>query len=152
MAQWVKGLALSLLWLRFNPWPRELPHATGTAKKTKQNKTKQNGVVGESGKVSSTPHRSAALLLLFCFLGPQVRHMELPRLGVKLELQLPVPAPAPAPATTTPTQDLSRLCDLHHSSQQCWILNPLIMESPSSWILVGFVTAEPQWKLLNLLK
>ena len=38
MAQWVKYLALLLLWLslllwhRFNPWPQNL-HATGTGKK-----------------------------------------------------------------------------------------------------------------------
>ena len=44
--------------------------------------------------------------------------MEVPRLGVLLELQLP----AYATATTTPC--LSRVCDVHHSSRQCWILNP----------------------------
>ena len=43
--------------------------------------------------------------------------MEAPRLGAELELQLP--------AYTTATRDLSRICDLHHSSQQCLILNPL---------------------------
>ena len=46
------------------------------------------------------------------FLGPQVQHMEVPRLGVKLELQLL------AYAIATATQDLSLICDLHHSSQQ----------------------------------
>ena len=41
MAQQVKDLALSqqqlrsLLWHGFDPWPRECPHATGTAKKEK---------------------------------------------------------------------------------------------------------------------
>ena len=45
--------------------------------------------------------------------------MEVPRLGVKSELQLP------AYATATATRDQSPVCDLHHSSQQCWILNPL---------------------------
>ena len=42
-----------------------------------------------------------------------------PRLGVKSELQLL------AYATATATQDPSRLCDLHHSSRQCQILNPV---------------------------
>ena len=28
------------------------------------------------------------LLFLFCFLGPHLRHVEVPRLGVKLELEL----------------------------------------------------------------
>ena len=58
--------------------------------------------------------------------------MEVPRLGVKSELQLP------AHVTATATQDLSCVCNLHHSSQQCWILNPGI-EPASSWMLVGFV-------------
>ena len=46
-------------------------------------------------------------------------HMEVPKLGVELELQLP------ASATATLTPDLSQVCDLHHSSRQCQILNPL---------------------------
>ena len=45
--------------------------------------------------------------------------MEVPRLGVKSELQ-PL-----AYATATAMQDLSHICNLHHSSQQCWILNTL---------------------------
>ena len=45
--------------------------------------------------------------------------MEVPRLGVQLELQLP------AYATVTAMLDLSRICDLHHSSWQHQILNPL---------------------------
>ena len=56
-------------------------------------------------------------IYLFCFLGPHPQHMEVPRLGVKLEL--------PLPPTATATPDLSPICDLHHSSWQCWILNPL---------------------------
>ena len=45
--------------------------------------------------------------------------MEVPRLGVESELQLP------AYAMDTATQDLSRICDLHRSSRQRHILNPL---------------------------
>ena len=41
------------------------------------------------------------------------------RLAVELELQLP------AHATATAMPDLSHICDLPHSSQQCQILNPL---------------------------
>ena len=44
--------------------------------------------------------------------------MVVPRLGVKLKLHLP----GYAPATAIP--DLSHICDLYHSSWQCWILNP----------------------------
>ena len=46
-------------------------------------------------------------------------HMEVPRLGVELEVQLP----AYAPAMTM--QDPSHACDLHHSSQQCLVPDPL---------------------------
>ena len=49
------------------------------------------------------------------------RDMEVSRLGVKLDLQLL----AYTTATATATQNPGRICDLHHSSQQCWILNPL---------------------------
>ena len=56
---------------------------------------------------------------LFCFLGLHARHMEFPRLGVKSELQLP------AYMTGTAMQNLSCICTLHHSSQQCQIPNPV---------------------------
>ena len=46
-------------------------------------------------------------------------HMEVPRLGVESELQLL------AHTTATETWDLSRICEPHHSSWQCWIPNPL---------------------------
>ena len=45
--------------------------------------------------------------------------MEVPRLRVELELQLL------AYATATPMPDQSRVCNLHHSSRQHPILNPL---------------------------
>ena len=51
----------------------------------------------------------------FLFLGLKPWHMEVPRLGVKTELQVP----AYTIATATPDPNL------HHSLQQCWILNPL---------------------------
>ena len=57
--------------------------------------------------------------LFFCFLGPYPWHTEVLSLGVYSELQLP------AYTTATATPDLSCVCDLHHSSRQCWILNPL---------------------------
>ena len=45
--------------------------------------------------------------------------MEVPRLGVESELQLP------AYTTVTAMRDPSCVCDLHHCSEQCQILNPL---------------------------
>ena len=57
-------------------------------------------------------------------------YTEVPRLRAEEELQLP------AYTTATATQDLSRVCDLHHSSRQRWVLNPL---REASWMLVGFI-------------
>ena len=57
----------------------------------------------------------------FCFLGPQMQHMEVPKPGVESEIQLP----ATATVTATAISGTSHICDLHHSSWQCWILNPL---------------------------
>jgi len=56
---------------------------------------------------------------LFVFLGLYPQHIEVPRLRVKSELQLQ------AYISATATQDLSHIYDLHHSSQQHQILNPL---------------------------
>ena len=47
-------------------------------------------------------------------------------------------------------QDLSRGCDLHHNSQQPWILDPLArpgIEPATSWFLVGFISAVPRQEL-----
>ena len=58
-------------------------------------------------------------ILSFTFLGPHPRPMEVPRPGVQLELWLL------AYTTATATPDLSLVCNLHHSSRQCQIPNPL---------------------------
>ena len=71
--------------------------------------------------------------------------MENPRLGLKSELQLPVYAIA------TATLDSGGLRSLSHISMQCRIFNPprkAEIKLTSSWILVRFITAEAQWKLL----
>ena len=57
--------------------------------------------------------------LFFCFLGQHPWHMEVPRPGVELKLQLP------AHATAIAIWYLSRICNPHHSSLQCWIPHPL---------------------------
>ena len=51
--------------------------------------------------------------------GPHPWHMEFPRLGVELELQLL------AYATPIAMSDLSHICNIHLSSWQCRIFNPL---------------------------
>ena len=80
----------------------------------------------ECGCVKKVQFQNSELLLFelfffffFCFFGPHPWHMEVPKLGVEWELQ------PPAYTTVTATQDLSHICDLHHSSQQRWILSPL---------------------------
>ena len=55
--------------------------------------------------------------------------MELPRLGIEWELQLL------AYATAIAMQDPSPICDLHHSSWQCQILNPLSEARDQTYIL-----------------
>ena len=67
---------------------------------------------------------------LFVFLGLHLRHMAVPRLGVELELQLP------AYITATATQGPSCICDLHHSSRQHWILNPLSKAKDQTHVLM----------------
>ena len=73
----------------------------------------------------------------FLFLGPHPWHLEVPRLGVKLELQLPTYA------TATAMLDPSHICDLHCSLHQCWSLTHCARPG----ILVGFASAAPQWEL-----
>ena len=83
----------------------------------------------------------------FSFLGLHLWHMDVPKLGVELELQLP------AFTTATATWDLSCICDLHHSSQLCWILNPLSEARDQTQILMDtswIVSAVPQRELRNL--
>ena len=74
---------------------------------------------------------------LFCFvllfLGLHLQHREVLRLGFELELQLPAYTTAPA------TPDLSCICGLHCSLQQCQILNPLREATDRTCILAETV-------------
>ena len=65
----------------------------------------------------STALRKKIHFFFFNFFGPHLWHTEVPRLGIKSELRLP------ASTTATVTQDPS--LNLHHSSRQRQILNPL---------------------------
>ena len=67
---------------------------------------------------------------LILFLGPHLRHKEFPRLGVESELQLP------AYATATAMWDPSHICNLHHSSRQGQILNPMSKARDQTRILM----------------
>ena len=57
--------------------------------------------------------------------------MEVPRLGVESELQLP------PYATAIATQDSSLICDLHHSSWQRQIPDPLSEDRDQTCVLTG---------------
>ena len=63
--------------------------------------------------------------------------MEGPRLGVKSE-----PQPL-AYTTATAMPDLSRVCNLHHNSQQRWILNPLSEARAGTCILTNTSQIHP---------
>ena len=81
-----------------------------------------------------------------CFLWPHPQLMEVSRLGIKLEVQLP------AYATATAMRDPSHVCDLHHSSPQCRIPDPLseardrtcVLMDTSRICFYGATTGTPQ--------
>ena len=70
----------------------------------------------------------------FFFLWPQLWYMAVSRLGVKLELQLP------AYTAAIGMRDPSRACDLHHSSWQHQILNPLSEARDRTHILTDIMS------------
>ena len=65
----------------------------------------------------------------FVFLGLNLWHMEVPRLGVESELWML------AYTIATATPDPRHICDLHYSSWQQWILNLLIEARDQTLIL-----------------
>ena len=69
-------------------------------------------------------------LFVFVFVGPHPLHMEVPRLGIKLELQLLTYT------TATAMWDPSHICKLHHSSRQCQIPNLLSNARDQTCILM----------------
>ena len=68
------------------------------------------------------------------FLGPRLQHMEVPRLGIKLELQLP------AYTRATATLDPSHICDVCCSLWQCQILNTT--SEARNWTLILMDTSQ----------
>ena len=97
--------------------------------KKKQNKTKKTNHQPGNRNAGFSP-----IVLFINFLVPNFRHMEVPRKGVKSEVQ------PPAYTRATATQNLSHVCDLHHSSQQCRILNP--RNEAKDWIWNLMVTSQ----------
>ena len=70
------------------------------------------------------------IFFFFFFLRAAPVHVEVPRIGVERKLQLP----AYTAATAMP--DPTCVCDLHHSSRQPRILNPLIRATGGTSILM----------------
>ena len=78
------------------------------------------------------------------FLGTHLWHMEFSRQGVQLELQLL------AYSTATAMPDLSRICDLHSSSWQCWVPDTLSEARDKTHIFMDTTQISsivPQWEL-----
>ena len=71
--------------------------------------------------------------------------MEIPRLGVELELQLP------AYTTATATQDPTHVFDLHQSSGQRQILNPLSKARDWTHILMDTSGVHYHWSPMGTL-
>ena len=92
----VKDSMLSLLWLRFYPWPENF-YVLWVYPKKKRN-----------------PFFSPLFLL-----GLHLQHMEVPRLGVKSELQLL------AYATATAIPDPRHICNLHTAHSNTGSFNAL---------------------------
>ena len=84
------------------------------------------------------------LFIFFVFLGPHRRHMEVPRLGVESGLW-PL-----AYTTATVTPDPSCVCDLHHSSRQCHILNPLSEARDWTYILMDASQIRFRWAMTGI--
>ena len=78
----------------------------------------------------SLPYYRNNFFFLLCFLGPHLRHMEVPGLEVKLELQA-------ARLHPSHSWDPNCICSLHHNSTQCWILNSLSKAREQTHILMS---------------
>ena len=83
------------------------------------------------------------LLLLLIFLGLHPQHMGVPRLGIESELQ------QPAYTTATATGDPSCICDLHHRSWQCWILNLLSKARDWTFVLMDASQIRFHWATIG---
>ena len=89
---------------------------------------------------------SATGILFISFLGPRPRHVDVPRLGVESELQPPAYTRATATPDLHPASATYTTAHGNAGSVIHWA-RPGI-ELSSSWVLVRFITAEPQWEFL----
>ena len=83
-------------------------------------------------------------VVFFYFVGLHLRHLQVLRLCVELELQLQLPSYI----TVTAMPDLSIVFDLHHTSEQCQILNPLSKTRDQTCILMDTSWVHNCWTWL----
>ena len=80
------------------------------------------------------------IFVCFCFFfRAHPWHMKVPKLGVELELHLL------GYTTATATWDPSSICNLHFSSQQHWVFNPLIQDRDWTCILMDASPVHLRW-------
>ena len=97
------------------------------------------------GGVVESVRRFFCFYFPFVFLELHLQHMEVPRLGVQSKLQLP----AYATATAMPDPRSATYATAHGNAESLAHRGRPGIESMSSWILVGFITAVPQRELLR---
>lgn len=61
MAQWGKDPVLSLLWHVFNPWPRDLLHTMGAARKREETKAQEVRSSFSWRQIETVPSLSASI-------------------------------------------------------------------------------------------
>ena len=121
------------------------------SKNAKENGNKSTEALSHMNE-SKTCSVSCGDFFFFFFLGLHLDHMEVPRLVVESELQLP------ASPTATAMWDPSCVCNLHHSSWQHRILNPLSRAKDRTHIFMDTsqirfcwaITGTP-WKIINMI-
>ena len=92
-------------------------------------------------------HEIIHTFLLFFFFRAAAWHIEVPRLVVKLKLQLT--AYTTAMGTLDPSLSVTYTTAHSNVASLTHWMGPRIKPA-SSWILAGFITAEPQWELPSL--
>ena len=97
-----------------------------------------NGIVREGLHLHFICHVyiCICIYIYFVFLGLHPWHMEVPRLGGESEQ---------SPVYVTAMPDLSHICDLHHSSRQQWILNPLSEARDRTCVLMDTSWVHNRW-------
>ena len=60
-----------------------------------------------------------------------------------------IEAVAPGYTTAIATPDLSHIFNLHHSSPQCWMPNPLSEARDQTWVLMGASQIHFHWAMMG---